>query len=113
MKEIQGEWWTLNGQPVPGTLVITNANQILLTTYSKLKDSNVINSFAESERITLVDVKLDSTKIYYGTKGRNLKNDITMEPSEEIIYYIYTYKAQLCILGYNYKRKGSIILESR
>ena len=112
MKELKGIWWTLNGQPVPGTLVITNEGKILLTTYSRLNEANIINGFAEHKRITLVDIEIERTQIYHEAAEENSKNDITMEACEEITYYTYTYKAQLCIFGHNYKQKGSIRIDS-
>ena len=112
MREIKGVWWTFNQQPVPGTLLITDEDKILLTTYSTLQDANIINGFAENKRITLVDVEVEGVQVYHGDEEENRRNDIAMEPSEEITYYTYTYKAQICIFGHNYKRKGSIRIES-
>ena len=65
MQQLNGVWWTLNHKQVPGILTITDENIISLITYEKLYESNIINGFSDGEKITLVDVELDRTDIYY------------------------------------------------
>lgn len=64
MKQIEGIWWTYNQQKVIGKLEITEENKIVLTTYGKLYDTNIICGFAEGEKITLVNVEAERTDIY-------------------------------------------------
>lgn len=47
MKELEGLWWTVNQDKVPGKLTITDENKISLTTYGKLYDTNIICGFAQ------------------------------------------------------------------
>lgn len=132
MKEIEGIWWTVNKNKTPGKLIITDENKIILTTYSKLYDTNIICGFAEGKKITLVDIALDRTDIYksYVYKDEQEKtsldeiyecnqNTIDEEKNEkqnkleekqnlEIEYSTYKYTAELAIIGNIYERKGDI-----
>lgn len=56
MRQIEGIWWAINQNKVPGKLTITEDNKITLTTFGKIYDTNIICGFAEGERVTLVDV---------------------------------------------------------
>lgn len=112
MKELNGVWWTINQKQVPGTLTITDENKITLITHERLHDTSIINGFAGSEKITLVDAELDRTDAYYKSEEKEEYHGRTIEISEEVKYYTYTYISQLVIFGNDYKRKGDIRVKS-
>lgn len=111
MKEIEGIWWTVNQNKVPGKLTITDKNKINLTLYEKLCDTNIICGFAESEKITLVDVELDKTDVYTNELYKE-KTELNSEDEKvELKYSTYTYIADIVIFGHIYERKGAIRLK--
>lgn len=112
MEQIDGVWWTINQKQVPGRLTITDENKISLTTYEKLYDTGIINGFAKGKKITLVDIMLDRTDVYYKPEEKEEYEGITIEKNEKVEYYTYTYIVRIAILGHNYKRKGDIRLKN-
>lgn len=108
MKQLSGIWWAFNQPKVTGKLEITEENKIILTTYGKLYDTNVICGFAEGEKITLVDVRLDRTDIYENVISKD--EDYPQEVNENIKleYCTYKYTAGIAIFGYIYERKGDM-----
>lgn len=112
MRELNGIWWAVNQKQVTGTLVITDENKISLRTYEKLNDTNIINGFADGQRITLVDIELEKINEYSKSEEKIEYAKDVIETKEARHYYIYTYVASLVILGNDYVRKGDIRLES-
>ncbi len=100
MKELEGVWWTVNQDKVPGKLTITDENKISLTIYQKLYDTNIICGFAQGEKITLVDVELDRTDTYM--------DEIEQDEGAELKYSTYKYIVNMAIFGHIYERKGDI-----
>ena len=111
MKKLNGIWWTIEQKQVPGELIITDENKITLMTNERLYETNIINGFAEGEEITLINAILDLTKAYRKPEKREEINGMTIEINHEVMYYTYTYTADIAIFGYNYKRKGDIRLK--
>ena len=107
MKELNGVWWTINQNQVPGTLNITEENKITLTTYEKMNETNIINGFSKCEKITLINATLDRTDVYYKSEESGRYSE-----KEEIKYCTYTYIVEMAILGEDYTRTGDIWLES-
>lgn len=109
MRQIEGIWWAINQNKVPGKLTITEDNKITLTTFGKIYDTNIICGFAEGERVTLVDVELDRTDVYkeeiYKSEIENIKEESKLE------YCTYKYTADIAIFGHTYERKGDIRLK--
>lgn len=109
MRQIEGIWWAINQNKVPGKLTITEDNKITLTTFGKIYDTNIICGFAEGERVTLVDVELDRTDVYeeeiYKSEIENTKEESKLE------YSTYKYTADIAIFGHTYERKGDIRLK--
>lgn len=112
MRELNGIWWAVNQKQVTGTLVITDENKISLRTYEKLNDTNIINGFADGQRITLVDIELEQVNEYSKSEEKIEYAKDVIEIKEARHYYIYTYVVNLVILGNDYVRKGDIRLES-
>lgn len=112
MKELNGVWWTINQDQVPGTLTITEENKITLTTYEKLYDTSIINGFSKGEKITLINAILDKTDAYYKPEKALGFSKITSEAKEKIKYCTYTYIVEIAILKENYDRIGDIWIES-
>jgi len=110
MQELEGIWWTPNHKKVIGKLTITDENKIILTTYEKLYDTNIICGFSKNKEITLVDINLDRTNIYIGEryKDNNETDDID---KEELKYCVYKYVAEIAIYEHIYGRKGDIKLK--
>lgn len=111
MKELEGIWWTVNQDKVPGKLTITDENKISLTTYGKLYDTNIICGFAKGEKITLVDVDLDRTDIYTNEIYKDETEIINGDENTELKYSTYKYIADIAIFGHVYERKGDIRLK--
>lgn len=115
MRELEGVWWTINHEKVPGKLIITDENKISLILYDRLYDSNIICGFAQGEKITLVDVKLDRTNIYISDIYRDedkISNKINKtDEKTELKYSTYKYISEIAIFGHTYERKGEIRLE--
>ena len=104
MQQLNGIWWTLNHKQVPGILTITDDNIISLVTYEKLYDSNIINGFSDGEKITLVDVELDRTDVYYENSSESQNGDLK--------YSTYKYKCDIAIFGHTYEKKGEIRIQN-
>lgn len=111
MKELEGLWWTINQDKVPGKLTITDENKISLSTYEKLYDTNIICGFAQGEKITLVDVELDRTDIYTNKIYKDEIEIINGDENTELKYSTYKYIADIAIFGHIYERKGDIKLK--
>lgn len=111
MKELEGVWWTINQDKVPGKLTITDENRIYLTTYAKLYDTNIICGFAGGKKITLVDVELDRTDIYTSEIYKHETEIINEGEDTELRYSTYKYVATIAIFGHVYERKGDIKLK--
>lgn len=107
MQKLNGVWWTINKKQIPGELTITDENKIYLTTYEKLYDSNVIDGFVEGRKITLVDIELDRTDVYYA-EAKNSEDEYDVINNTDIKYSKYKYTAQIAIFGHLYERKGDI-----
>lgn len=108
MKILEGIWWTNNQEKVAGKLEITDENKISLTTYGKLYDTNIIDGFAEGEKITLVNVELDRTDIYTNKIYKDETEIENENENMELKYCTYKYTADMAIFGYIYERKGDI-----
>lgn len=110
MKELEGIWWTVNQDKVPGKLTITDENKISLITYGKLYDTNIICGFAQGEKITLVDVELDRTDVYTNEIYKDEIEIFNGDENTELKYSTYKYIADIAIFGHVYERKGDIRL---
>lgn len=108
MKILEGIWWTNNQEKVAGKLEITDENKISLTTYGKLYDTNIIDGFAEGEKITLVNVELDRTDIYTNKIYKDETEIENENENMELKYCTYKYTADMAIFGHIYERKGDI-----
>ena len=108
MKILEGIWWTNNQEKVAGKLEITDENKISLTTYGKLYDTNIIDGFAEGEKITLVNVELDRTDIYTNKIYKDETEIENENENMELKYCTYKYTADMAIFGHIYERKGNI-----
>lgn len=108
MKILEGIWWTYNQEKVAGKLEITDENKISLTTYGKLYDTNIIDGFAEGEKITLVNVELDRTDIYTNKIYKDETEIENENENMELKYCTYKYTADMAIFGHIYERKGDI-----
>lgn len=108
MKELEGIWWTINQEEVPGKLKITNENKITLTTCQKIYDSHIICGFAQGKKITLVDVELDRTHIYTDKIYKDETELINSDEKTVLKYSTYTYTVGIAIFGHIYERKGDI-----
>lgn len=111
MQKLDGVWWTLNHNQIPGILTITDDNVISLMTYEKLHDSNIVNGFVKGQPITLVDVELDRTDIYYKEASKK-EDEYDITNKIDMKYSNYKYIAQAVIFGHAYERKGDIRLTS-
>ena len=111
MKELEGLWWTVNQDKVPGKLTITDENKISLVTYEKLYDTNIICGFAKGEKITLVDVELDRTHIYTNKIHKDKIEIMNGDKDTELKYSTYEYIVDIAIFGHIYERKGDIRLK--
>ena len=111
MKELEGLWWTINQDKVPGKLTITDENKISLSTYEKLYDTNIICGFAKRKKITLVDVELDRTDIYTNKIYKDEIEIINGDENTELKYSTYKCIADIAIFGHIYERKGDIKLK--
>lgn len=108
MKILEGIWWTNNQEKVAGKLEITDDNKIILTTYGKLYDTNIIDGFAEGEKITLINVELDRTDIYTNKIYKDETEIENENENMELKYCTYKYTADMAIFGHIYERKGDI-----
>lgn len=108
MKILEGIWWTNNQEKVAGKLEITDENKISLTTYGKLYDTNIIDGFAEGEKITLINVELDRTDIYTNKIYKDETEIENENKNMELKYCTYKYTADMAIFGHIYERKGDI-----
>lgn len=108
MKILEGIWWTNNQEKVAGKLEITDENKISLTTYGKLYDTNIIDGFAEGEKITLVNVELDRTDIYTNKIYKDETEIENKNENMELKYCTYKYTADMAIFGHIYESKGDI-----
>lgn len=108
MKILEGIWWTNNQEKVAGKLEITDENKISLTTYGKLYDTNIIDGFAEGEKITLINVELDRTDIYTNKIYKDETEIENENENMELKYCTYKYTADMAIFGHIYERKGDI-----
>lgn len=108
MKILEGIWWTNNQEKVAGKLEITDENKISLKTYGKLYDTNIIEGFAEGEKITLVNIELDRTDIYTNKIYKDETEIENENENMELKYCTYKYTADMAIFGHIYERKGDI-----